>query len=200
MTYTFHIPSFVRDEHFILGEISLTLPKGQWLCILGRSGVGKTTLLRLIAGLEDLPSLTPSLSYMIQQDSLLPWLSVFDNVGLGFRLRQQKVPTELILKVLMQVGLAQWQDSYPHQLSIGMRQRVALARLIIEDHSLILLDEPFSALDTETRAEMQDLSLKAFAGKTVILVTHDPQEAMRLGNQVLLLTGSPARLVSYIQG
>lgn len=200
MTYAFHIPGFARGEHPILGEITLSLAKGQWLSILGRSGVGKTTLLRLIAGLEDSAPLTPSLAYMIQQDCLLPWLSIFDNVGLGFRLRREKVPADAVLEVLEQVGLVQSQNQYPHQLSIGMRQRVALARLILENRDLILLDEPFSALDTETRAEMQDLTREIFRGKTVVLVTHDPQEALRLGHQVLFLTGRPARLASYSQG
>ena len=184
----------------LFAPIDLSLPAGQWTCILGRSGVGKSTLLRLIAGLETtgqfIGDITASdgqpfnnrISYMTQSDTLLPWLTVFENIVLGARLRGEPPDFTRANTLLDRVGLNSYGDRKPASLSGGMRQRTALARTLMEDRSLVLLDEPFSALDASTRADMQDLAAQMLRGKTVLLVTHDPAEAVRLGHQIVVLT------------
>ena len=180
---------------------------GLFTCILGSSGVGKSSLLRLIAGLPprkgnaavtvtggDGNPLTSRIVYMDQRDLLLPWLSVLDNVLLGARLRAEPRQRGRALGLLSAVGLAGWKDSRPEELSTGMRQRAALARTLMEDRPIVLMDEPFSALDAITRLELQDLSARLLARRTVILVTHDPIEALRLGHHVQVLAGKPALL------
>ncbi|MBM3506928.1 MAG: ATP-binding cassette domain-containing protein, partial [Alphaproteobacteria bacterium] len=180
---------------------------GVFTSILGSSGVGKSSLLRLIAGLPprrgtatgavtdgDGKPLTGRVVYMDQRDLLLPWLSVLDNVLLGARLRGEPCQRGRALGLLAAVGLSGWEDARPDVLSGGMRQRAALARTLMEDRPIVLMDEPFSAVDAITRLTLQDLSARMLAGRTVILVTHDPIEALRLGHQVQVLAGSPAWL------
>ena len=190
----------------LFAPLDLTLPAGQWTCVLGRSGVGKSTLLRLIAGLtcagdfngqieaSDGAPLAGRISFMAQSDLLLPWLSVFENVVLGARLRGDAPDTGLARDLLQRVGLAAYRDMKPVALSGGMRQRAALARTLMEDRPIALLDEPFSALDASTRADMQELSAQMLQGKTVLIVTHDPAEAVRLGHQIVVLTAAGASL------
>lgn len=184
----------------LFGPIAFTVLASKWTCILGSSGVGKSTLLRLIAQLpmageftgtitaEDKESLEVNVSYMAQSDLLLPWLTVVDNVMLGNRLRGQVPKRDRALHLIKQVGLEDHSSKKPAALSGGMRQRAALARTLMEDRPIVLLDEPFSALDAKTRAEMQELSAEVFSGRTVLLVTHDPAEAARLGDQILVMT------------
>ncbi|MEP3845231.1 MAG: ABC transporter ATP-binding protein [Paracoccaceae bacterium] len=184
----------------LFAPIELTLPAGQWTCVLGRSGVGKSTLLRLIAGLEtagqfsgditasDVETMTGRVSLMAQSDLLLPWLTVLENIVLGARLRGQAPDMTRANDLLHRVGLAAYREKKPATLSGGMRQRTALARTLMEDRDVVLLDEPFSALDAGTRADMQDLAAQMLDGKTVLLVTHDPTEAVRLGHQIVVLT------------
>lgn len=192
------------DGKRLFGPIDVILPAGQWTCVLGRSGVGKSTLLRLIAGLDcaglftgkiissDARTLDGRISFMAQSDLLLPWLSVLDNIVLGARLRDD-VPDMVRAKdLLAHVGLDDHRDKKPTALSGGMRQRTALARTLMEDRPVALLDEPFSALDASTRADMQELSAQMLAGKTVLLVTHDPAEAVRLGHRIIVLTAQGA--------
>ena len=188
------------DGQRLFGPIDLTLPAGQWTCVLGRSGVGKSTLLRLIADMpnagnfnglisaSDTAELKGRVSVMAQSDLLLPWLSVFENTVLGARLRNQEPDTERAERLLNQVGLSEHMWKKPNSLSGGMRQRTALARTLIEDRPIALLDEPFSALDASTRADMQELAAEVLKGKTVFLVTHDPAEAVRLGHRIIVLT------------
>lgn len=195
----------------LFGPLSLTVQAGGWTCLLGPSGVGKSTLLRLIAGLEvgadftgfvtasDGAPVAPRVAYMAQEDLLLPWASLRRNAGLGARLRGEREDRENKAKVdrlLAQVGLAALADRKPHAVSGGQRQRAALARTLMEEKAIILLDEPFSALDARTRADMQDLAHRLLAGKTVLLVTHDPAEAARLGDQILILTETGLRMIS----
>lgn len=192
--------SFKFVNTTLFGPIDLTLPAGQWTCLLGRSGVGKSTILRLILGLEtagqfdgtiaasDGQPIDGRASYMAQSDLLLPWLSLRENVVLGARLRGQNPDHDKAEAMIARVGLTAHADKKPGALSGGMRQRAALARTLMEDRTIVLLDEPFSALDAGTRADMQDLAAQVLADRTVLLVTHDPAEACRLGHRIVLLT------------
>lgn len=177
----------------------------QWTCLLGPSGVGKSTVLRLILDLEtggmfdgsitasDTAPLAPRVSYMAQSDLLLPWLSVAENTVLGQRLRGETPDIARAENLLQRVKLYEHRHKKPAALSGGMRQRAALARTLMEDRPVVLLDEPFSALDAGTRADMQDLAWDVLAGKTVLLVTHDPAEAARLGHHIALLSQDGCR-------
>lgn len=205
----------VEQAHLAFGgavlfdRLSLSLPAGRISCLLGPSGVGKSSLLRLIAGLahgaegrvldETGRELAGRVAYMAQRDLLLPWLSVLDNVLLGDRLRGRTPRRERALALLGQVGLAERAESRPAALSGGMRQRTALARTLMEDKPVVLMDEPFSALDAITRFTLQDLAAQLLAGRTVLLVTHDPLEALRLGHEIRVLAGRPAVLGEPIE-
>jgi putative hydroxymethylpyrimidine transport system ATP-binding protein len=190
----------------LFDNLSLSLPAGLWTCLLGPSGVGKTTLLRLIAGLEggaagivaagDGAPLDGRIAYMAQQDLLLPWLTLAENVALGARLRGTLGPRILkeARELLGKVGLNEYADMRPDACSGGMRQRAALARTLIEDRPVVLMDEPFSALDAITRLRLQDIAAELLSGRTVLLVTHDPLEALRLGDRVRVMAGRPALL------
>jgi putative hydroxymethylpyrimidine transport system ATP-binding protein len=181
------------------------LEGGSWTCLLGPSGVGKTTLLRLIAGLapgalvvvDDGGVLDRRVALMAQQDLLLPWLPVVENVVLGHRLRgasraELRRRREEARRLLARVGLERQAGVLPATLSGGMRQRAALARTLTEDRPIVLMDEPFSALDAITRHRLQDLAAELLAGRTVLLVTHNPLEALRLGHRLYVLSGRPA--------
>ena len=192
--------SAALEGRTLFGPFEFTIAAKEWTCLLGPSGIGKSTILRLIAGLEtgarfdgqiaaeDGASLTGRIAYMAQSDLLLPWLDVSGNVALGARLRGERVDPMRIKAVIAEVGLAKHAHKRPRHLSGGMRQRVALARTLIEDRPIVLLDEPFSALDARTRAEMQELAFRLLAGRTVLLVTHDPAEAARLGSTIFAMT------------
>lgn len=186
----------------IFDHLALSIPAGKWTCLLGPSGVGKTTLLRLLASLSEdiehqghmrasdgLP-LDGRIALMAQSDNLMPWLNVIDNVMLGSRLRGTAVDPDRAAQLITQVGLAAHRLKKPNALSGGQRQRVALARTLMEDRGIVLLDEPFSALDARTRAEMQELAARLFAGKTVALITHDPSEAARLGELIYVMSST----------
>ncbi len=184
----------------LFGPLDVRLAAGQWTCLLGASGVGKSTVLRLIAGLptgadfagtvtaSDGAPLDGRVAYMAQADLLFPWLDVLGNVTLGARLRGEPPDLARARALIARVGLGPRADRRPRTLSGGERQRAALARTLMEDRPVILLDEPFSALDARTRADMQELAAELLAGRTVLLVTHDPAEAARLGHAILLMT------------
>jgi putative hydroxymethylpyrimidine transport system ATP-binding protein len=186
----------------LFASLSLTLAGGAWTCLLGASGVGKSTILRLIAGLEahvtfdgtiraeDGADLSGRVAYMAQSDLLMPWATVLENTCLGARLRRQAPDLSRARDLIARVGLSEHIDKRPGALSGGQRQRAALARTLMEDRPVILLDEPFSALDARTRSEMQDLAVELLAGRTVLLVTHDPAEAARLGHAIHILEPS----------
>lgn len=184
----------------VFGPVSLDVGAGEWTCLLGSSGVGKSTVLRLLAGLDqviefdgtmtasDGGALAGRVALMAQSDLLMPWLDVTANVLLGARLRGDVPDLAKARDVLARVGLADHQHKKTHALSGGQRQRVALARTLMEDRPIVLLDEPFSALDVRTRIQMQDLTAELLVGRTVLLVTHDPAEAARLGHRITIMT------------
>lgn len=202
-------------EQNLFSNLDLHLPAGQWVALIGSSGTGKTTLLRAIAGLTTqaltingeivadnaLPA-CQQIAYMAQNDLLFPWLSVLENTLLSKKLTPS-APHRLHVKrakgLLEKVGLAEAIHLYPHQLSGGMRQRTALARTLMEDKPVVLMDEPFSALDAITRFKLQNLAASLLKGKTVFFITHDPAEALRLAHTVYLLKGSPAKLSPIAQ-
>jgi len=189
----------------IFEDLDFTVPGGQWTCLLGPSGCGKSTLLRLISG--GLPhhgkkavriaaerGTGVPVAWMAQKDLLLPWMSVIDNITLGSRLRGTITPPvrRRAGELLERVGLGPYASALPATLSGGMRQRAALLRTLMEDRHVILMDEPFSALDALTRLKLQDLAAELVRDATVLLVTHDPLEALRLGHRIHVMTGRPA--------
>lgn len=203
--------AFGFGDKSLLADFDFVAPAGEWTCLLGPSGCGKSTLLRLISGSltgasgwisfdgrDRLPGqIVPDLiAWMAQKDLLLPWLNVTDNVLLGARLRGRVTPEgrSRAAELLREAGLAEYAAAAPAELSGGMRQRVALLRTLMEDRPVILMDEPFSALDALTRLKLQTLAAGLVRGATVILVTHDPWEALRLGHNIQVIRGRPARL------
>lgn len=199
-------------EECIFDDFRLTLESGKLICLLGKSGSGKSTLLRFIAGLissniatgtavaSDNNPLSGRIAWMAQQDLLLPWLKVIDNVMIGSLLRGEngKEHVELARHLLEKVELKGADERYPQELSGGMRQRVALARTLIEDRPVNLLDEPFSGLDATTRYQLQDLACTMLSKRTTLLVTHDPLEAIRMADSIYVLSGRPATVAQRI--
>ncbi|MCK2003660.1 ABC transporter ATP-binding protein [Peribacillus frigoritolerans] len=191
-----------------LADISLDIEKGEFVSFLGPSGCGKTTLLSIIAGLfpptsgkillENKPlkaNSDLSIGYMLQQDYLFPWKTIEENILLGLKLIKKDEGLERIktLKLLSDVGLGDTGKLYPRELSGGMRQRAALARTLAVDPKILLLDEPFSALDYQTKLKLEDLvfeTLKSF-GKTAVLVTHDIGEAIAMSDRIFLFSANP---------
>ena len=185
----------------LIRGLRLDMPAGRWSCMLGPSGVGKSTIARLIAGLpgphrldgmlaaDDGLPLAGRVGLMAQDAQLLPWADLVGNVTIGARLRGTRPDTGRARALLGQVGLEGLEDRRPGALSGGQRQRVALARTLIEDRAVVVMDEPFSALDAATRAAMQALAASLLHGRTVILITHDPLEAARLAHHAHLMQG-----------
>lgn len=173
----------------------LSVAPGEIVCLLGPSGAGKSTLLRAMAGLTRPEAGTVSVGgavgLMTQDDALLPWARLVANVVLGSRLRGEAPDRPRAEALLHAVGVTDL-GKRPDALSGGMRKRVALARLLYEDRPIALLDEPFAALDAITRRSVQALTLRSLIGCTVILVTHDPFEALAMGSRVVVLAGAPA--------
>nr|WP_189640084.1 ABC transporter ATP-binding protein [Amylibacter ulvae] len=192
-------------------DITLEITGGEWTCLLGPSGVGKTTVLRIIAGLDsavdfrgeiissDKKPLLNRTAYMAQSDLLFPWLTLLENVCIGAKLRGDQVDKARATQMISRVGLAGHEDKKPSQLSGGQRQRGALARTLMEDRPVILLDEPFSALDAKTRADMQELAAELLIDRTVLLVTHDPAEAARLSHHAIVMQATGLRHIDMPQ-
>jgi NitT/TauT family transport system ATP-binding protein len=198
----------------VLSDISFEMRSGEIMSIVGLSGCGKTTLLRIVAGLlapddgairvDGREVRGPGLDRAIvfQQASLLPWRTALRNVEFGLELKDGRstVSTAKAREALELVGLAGYEGYYPKQLSGGMQQRVGLARALAVDPEILLMDEPFSALDAQTREELQAelLALQAKTGKTIMFVTHDLDEAIYLSDRVLVLLAHPGRIHSLV--
>lgn len=186
-------------------DFNLTLSSGKCTCLLGPSGVGKSSLLHVIANLIpyqgqitlDTGQLISShVAYMGQTDLLMPWLTALENALLSWRLKGNltKHNVDQAKQLFKQLDLKNIETKYPWQLSGGMRQRVALARTLLQDKPIVLMDEPFSALDAITRFQLQTLSASLLKDRTVLLVTHDPMEALRLADEIYVMSGQPATL------
>lgn len=185
--------SVAYREQKLYDNFFLTIPKGQWLGILGPSGVGKSTLLHAIANFIQHQHPENSVALLPQHHTLLPWLTVLQNIHLGSLLRAENMPECSVptQSILQQVGLAQHALAYPHQLSGGQAQRAIIARTLYEKSDVVLMDEPFASLDAITKQSIHQVAYHAFHHKTVVLVTHDPLEALRLCDQLIVLQGTP---------
>jgi len=198
------------EEVDALRGVSLDVREGEFICILGPSGCGKTTLLRIIAGLEQptegqvlvdgepVDGPTPRLGMIFQDYSLYPWRRVIDNISFGLELAgvEKAARTATARKYLELVGLGEFADAFPYELSGGMRQRVAVARALAIDPAVVLMDEPFGALDAQTRNAMQRELLEIWekTKKTVLFVTHSVDEAVFLADRIVVLTTRPGRI------
>ncbi len=198
-----------------LRDLSLDFPRGQLTSVLGPSGCGKTTLLKIIAGLLPADSGTvtvnnqpvtgpgPDRAFVFQDFALLPWASVLRNVAFGLELRgvAQSEREAIAEKYIGDVGLKGFENSYPHELSGGMRQRVGLARALCVDAQVLLMDEPFSAVDEQTRRKFQEdlLNLVKNENKTFLFVTHSIEEAVYVSDQVAILLPRPSRVSEIIK-
>jgi NitT/TauT family transport system ATP-binding protein len=191
---------------------SLEIPDGQFVCLVGPSGCGKTTLLRIVAGLEQPTTGTidvrrsaadrPLNAMIFQQESLFPWKTVWENVEFGLRVRgiPRAERRDRTADWLRKVGLHRFGTSYPYQLSGGMKQRVSIARAFALDPEILLMDEPFAALDQQTKLLLQEELLRVWSdtGKTVLFVTHNIDEATVLGDRVVVMTAHPGRIKAEV--
>jgi NitT/TauT family transport system ATP-binding protein len=194
----------------VLDCIDFSVKKGEMICILGRSGCGKSTLLKMLAGfltpssgeilLNGKPVSDPGTDRCVvfQEDTLFPWLTVQENIAFGLRDRNKdkKGIREEVDRFLGLVGLTEFRDYLPREISGGMKQRVALARVLILQPQILLMDEPFASLDAQTREEMQDLLLSLWEklSHTIIFVTHDVNEAITLSDRILVMSKNPGRI------
>ena len=197
-----------------LAHVTLSVPAGRFVSLIGSSGCGKSTIFNIVAGLQeptdgrvmidgiDATGTIGRVGYMLQKDLLLPWRTLIDNIILGMEL--QGVPLrqarDKALPLLRRYGLGGFEHAYPNALSGGMRQRAALLRTLLFDTDVILLDEPFGALDAQTKLQMQEWLLQLWSdfGKTVIFVTHDVEEAIFLSDEVHVMGTRPGRVVETL--
>jgi len=207
ITCTFISPDKPGQRYTALQNTTLDVQAGEFVSVVGPTGCGKSTLLNLAAGLlqpssgqvrvfgEPLVGINRRAGYMFQAEALMPWRSALDNVlaGLEFRGMPDKEARDLAMSWLARVGLAGFEDRYPHQLSGGMRKRVSLAQTLVLDPDIILMDEPFSALDIQTRQLMENevLDLWAAKRKAVLFITHDLDEAIAMSDRVVVLAAGP---------
>lgn len=207
---TKRFPGTGGQPHTAVRDLTFEVAAGEFVAVVGPTGCGKSTTLPLVSGLEPASSgevevdgvpvrgIPDGVGYMFQTDSIMPWRSVVDNVAAGPRYRgMSKADARTTAMVWVErVGLANFADYYPHQLSGGMRKRVSLAQTLVNEPRILLMDEPFSALDVQTRQLMQDELLRLWqgTGAAVIFVTHDLEEAIALADRVVVMTSSPATI------
>lgn len=202
----------LRYSHkVIFDQLTFSFQENQWTAIIGPSGIGKSSLLKLMAGLltdekaakttlilNNNLSIKNDIAYLPQDDLLLPWLTVYDNLLIGSKLHPVSIEKKWLLQkvntLLETVQLLDAKTLYPHQLSGGMRQRLALARLLLQDKPIIFMDEPFKSLDAMTRFHLQTLAATLLRNKTVVFITHDLQEAARLAHTIYFMNGKPPTL------
>ncbi len=196
------------DPNLVLDGVSLTLAPGQILCITGPSGCGKTTLMKIAAGLITANSgvvnnTFTGTGYVFQEPRLLPWLTTQQNLAFGLKAQgiSQVKRDRYSQKLAQQLGLEQALNHYPHQLSGGMQQRVALGRALAINPDLLLLDEPFNGLDVGRRREFQEMLLRLLRDRNLAacIISHDLAEAVRLGDRILVMSPSPSRIVHQWQ-
>jgi NitT/TauT family transport system ATP-binding protein len=202
------------DRRRVLDDVSLDVAPHEFVCIVGPSGCGKTTLIKIVQGLTvptagrvtvggvDVASAPPDAGFVFQQDSLLPWRTVFDNIAFPLELkkwRKQRI-RDRVEYLTSLVGLEGFDASYPHELSGGMRQRVNLARALASSPQVLIMDEPFAALDALTRAQMQTELLRIWSEekKTVLFVTHQIDEAVLLADRVVTMAARPGRIAEIL--
>jgi NitT/TauT family transport system ATP-binding protein len=197
-----------------IDEITLTVEQGEFMCLLGPSGCGKTTLLNIFAGFEsptsghvfldevEIAGPGPDRGVVFQEHALFPWLTVYDNVRSGKRVRSRPAPMQraIVEEQLALVGLEGFRQHYPHQLSGGMRHRAALARVLANEPEVLLMDEPFAALDAITRGFLQQELIRIWqqTRKTIVFVTHNIEEAVLLGDRISVMSPRPGRVRSII--
>ena len=210
-----HLTKQFRTRHLLItaiDDVSLEIADGTFFTIVGPSGCGKTTLLRILAGLDTpssgevavartLPD-KPGNAMVFQGDSIFPWMTVFENAAYGLRMRRRPAGEirDIVGHFLDRTGLTAFARAYPHQLSGGMKQRVSIARAFATDPEILLMDEPFSALDEQNRTLLQEELLRIWdeSRKTVIFITHSVHEAVALGDRVLIMTAQPGRAKAVI--
>ena len=201
---------FPVNESFltVLDGISFTAQSGELICILGRSGCGKSTLLKVLAGFlpptsgkvllkgQSVSHPGPDRCVVFQEDTLFPWLTVEENIGFGLSGREKRAKKAEVERFLNLVGLSEFKSYLPREISGGMKQRVALARVLILQPEVLLMDEPFASLDAQTREEMQNLLLTLWQelSHTILFVTHDVNEAVVLADRILLMDKNPGRI------
>jgi NitT/TauT family transport system ATP-binding protein len=200
-------------ELLAVDGISVEIAHGEFFMIVGPSGCGKTTLLRILAGLEFISSGSieietpnsqrPVNSMIFQGDSIFPWMTVWNNAAYGLKMRRASaaVIKEVVGHYLARTGLTRFADYYPHQLSGGMRQRVSIARAFANDPEILLMDEPFSALDAQNKLLLQEELLRIWEEhkKTVVFITHSVDEAVFLGDRIMVMTAQPGKVKTFMQ-
>ncbi|BCY09841.1 ABC transporter ATP-binding protein [Actinoplanes sp. L3-i22] len=207
---TKRFPGTGGQPHTAVRDLTFSVEAGEFVAVVGPTGCGKSTTLSLVSGLEPASSgevevdgapvrgIPDGVGYMFQTDAVLPWRSVVDNVAAGPRYRglDKSAARAKAMVWVERVGLAKFAGYYPHQLSGGMRKRVSLAQTLVNEPRILLMDEPFSALDVQTRQLMQDELLRLWhgTGAAVIFVTHDLEEAIALADRVVVMTSSPATI------
>ncbi|ODT16873.1 MAG: mannosyltransferase [Kaistia sp. SCN 65-12] len=205
LTKAFYEP---RSKRFTVAvdNIDLTVRRGEFVCLVGPSGCGKTTVLRILAGLEKQLSGTVTIAggktpaMVFQEASIFPWLSVADNIAFPLSLAgvDKAAIDRRVTELLELTRLTDFRSALPHQLSGGMKQRVAVARALADDRDILLMDEPFGALDEQTRLVLQQELLRIWeaSGKTVVFITHSVDEALTLADRVLVMSARPGRIVA----